>query len=134
MPFAPIASATRAKFGFLKSTPKGTKPGFLLLDFHEVERFIVEDDVDDARLALHEGRQIAEREHRKTAVAAQPDRLASGVGQLCAEGIRHGVGHRRPGKGAEEPAIGAALDVSREPDAGRASVGEKHGVVGSQRA
>ena len=26
MPFAPMASATLAKFGFLKSTPKGTRP------------------------------------------------------------------------------------------------------------
>src|SRR6202008_237543 len=34
----------------------------------------------------------------------------------------------------EEPAIGGALDVPRHPDAGRSSVGEKHGVVGSQRA
>jgi hypothetical protein len=37
-----MASATRAKFGFLNPTPKGAKPaGFLLLDVNEGERLLL---------------------------------------------------------------------------------------------
>jgi hypothetical protein len=50
-----MASATFAKFGFLKSTAEGYEAGFLLLDADEVERFIVEDNVQHLRLALDLG-------------------------------------------------------------------------------
>jgi hypothetical protein len=54
----------------LEINPERDHAGFLHLDIDEVERFVVEDNLDDRRLPLHLGQQIPEPEHGEPAVAA----------------------------------------------------------------
>ena len=80
--FCPHCFGNAREIRILEIHSKGNEARLLLLNIHEVERFVVEDDVHDARLELHEGGQIAEREHRETAIAAEGNRLPAGEGQL----------------------------------------------------
>ncbi len=122
------------EIGVLEIHAKGDHPGLLLLDVDEVEGFIIEDDLNHRSLSLHLRQQVAQSQHREAPVAAQGNRLPAWIRQLRAERIGRGIGHGRPGKRAEKPAISAALDVPCQPYACRASVGEKHRVVGGEFA
>ena len=71
-------------------------PAFLHLDVDEVERFVVQDDLNHRSLALHLRQQVAEAEHREPTVATYSDRLAAGIGELSAESVGSRIGHRSP--------------------------------------
>src|SRR5260370_16333257 len=89
---------------------------------------MVQDDLNDRRLALNLGKHIAECKHGEAAVAAERDCLPARKGELCAESIGSSVGHRAPRKRAKDSALVSTFDVPGGPDAGRAGVHEKHGV------
>jgi len=91
-----MASANLGKIRVLEVHAEGYEAGFLLLDAHEVERLIVEDNVQHLRLALDLRQQIAEIQHGESAVAAQGDRLLARISQLCPERVGRGIRHRRP--------------------------------------
>jgi hypothetical protein len=61
MPFAPIASGDLGEIRVLEIDAERHHAGFLHLDTDEVQRFIVEDDLDNRRLSLHLCQQIPER-------------------------------------------------------------------------
>ena len=84
------------KIRVLKIDAERDHAGLLHLDIDEIERFIVEDDLDHRRLPLHLCQQIAQSEHGETAVAAQRDCLSPRIRQLRAKGIGRGIGHRGP--------------------------------------
>jgi hypothetical protein len=50
---------------------------FNIYEIYEVESFIVEDDLNDRRLALHLRQQMAQRRHRKSPITAKSNRLPS---------------------------------------------------------
>src|SRR5712692_2747037 len=118
----------------LQTYAEGDYAGLLLFDIDEVERFIVEDDLNYGRSSFHLRQEIAHPQHGEAAVAAQSDGLPSWVGQLRAERVRCGIGHRGPRKRTKESPISAALDMPSEPDTRCARISKKHRVVGGEFA
>src|SRR5260370_23579265 len=105
-----------------------TQAGFLLLDVDEAQRLIVQDDLNDRRLALNLCKHIAECKHGEAAVAAERDCLPAGKGEWCAESIGSSVGHRAPRKQAKDSALVSTFDVPGVPKPVQAGVHEEHGV------
>ena len=58
-PFGPAGLGDLAEVRVHEVRPEGDEAGLLLLDVHEVEHAVVEDDVDDGRPTLNFGQQVA---------------------------------------------------------------------------
>jgi len=105
---------------------------FLLLDSNQIERAVVEHEHHDRQFAFHQREHVAEAKHRKTAVAAQSDRLASGRCQLRTHRVRRCTFHRCPAERTEDAALGARAQVAGGPDARRPRIDAEEGVVGGE--
>jgi hypothetical protein len=92
MPVRPIDSATLARFGFEKLIPKRLDPGFFLFDVHELETAVVEHDELDGYLALGDRQEVAHQD-RQSPVAADRDRLTSGIGKCGSDRVWHRICH-----------------------------------------
>src|ERR1700722_10947830 len=103
--------------------------GGLLLQFHKGQGFVLEDDHLHRQFLLFQGNDIP-HEHRETAIARERDDLATGVGSLRSDSLRHGVGHRSMIERAKKTPFPVHREIACGPNYGRAYVASKNRVFG----
>src|SRR5258708_38087141 len=75
------------KVGALEVHSERDDAGLLLFDLDEVQRIVIEDDLNHWSSSFHLRREIAKGEHRIAAVAAEGDGLPPWICQLRAKSI-----------------------------------------------
>src|SRR4029077_14633564 len=126
----PRAFCDLCEIWILQVSSKLKEAGSLLLQFHKGQCLVLEDDHLHLQFFLFQRDDIP-HEHRETAITRERDDLATGIGSLRSDSVRHRIGHRSMVEGAKKTPFSIHREIAGRPNYGRTYVAGKNGVVGS---